>query len=213
MPDFRYSDHGEELLAQGRTEFERAADAVDPVTAEAARPEPVTASGILDRIARAHPRCALIREVVVDDEIAWSQYRAALAALTPTELKAGASIHVPLPMTRRRVDGLLLKGSATRTAIEVKISHRDFRRESTSKRGVWQRITHRFVYAAPPGVIDPDEIPDGCGLWLVDADAITIAKRATINPEPDPLPYQVTVALAYRLRKMSRVRKERDPHA
>ena len=53
----------------------------------------------------------------------------------------------------RRIDGLMFDGGATRTAIEVKISRADFLRESEEKRRPWRKITHRFVYATPVGLL------------------------------------------------------------
>lgn len=108
----------------------------------------------------------------------------------------------PYPPTARRIDGLLFDGGQSRTAIEVKISRSDYLRETDAKRRVWRAITNRFVYATPAGLLRTDEIPDGCGLWEVDdTGRVTIVKRAKSNRNPGPIPHQVLVALAYRLKR------------
>ena len=106
-----------------------------------------------------------------------------------------------IPAWTRRIDGLMLDGGGTRTAIEVKISRSDFLRETEEKRRPWRKITNRFIYATPAGLLKPAEIPDGCGLWEVDGNTVRIVKRAKSNPKPEPIPHQVLVALAYRLNR------------
>ncbi|WP_214514949.1 hypothetical protein [Rhodococcus sp. WY5] len=91
----------------------------------------------------------------------------------------------------------------------MKISRADFLRESEEKRRPWRKITHRFVYATPVGLLRPEEIPDGCGLWEIDGNAVRIIKRARSNPEPEPIPHQVLVAFAYRLNRKPSERKQR----
>lgn len=110
----------------------------------------------------------------------------------------------------RRIDALIVNGSQ-RTAIEIKVSHVDFLRETDAKRRPWLPIVHRFVYVCPAEVIQPSEVPDGCGLWWVVEDPrgrghgyrkLEIKKRATINKNPDPIPPQIVVALCYRVAKL-----------
>lgn len=161
----------------------------------------MNATAVLDAIARKHSGCALVREVVVldrdteSDLDAWSvRHQARGYVVDPTD---------PYPATvwTRRIDGLMFDGNSTRTAIEVKISRADFLRETDAKRRPWRKITNRFVYATPAGLLKPEEIPDGCGLWEVDERGVRIVKRAKSNPTPDPIPHQVLVALAYRLNR------------
>jgi hypothetical protein len=62
-------------------------------------------------------------------------------------------------------------------------------------------VTDRFVYACPAGLIRPDEVPDHCGLWWIGLDkSVVIKSRARKNRAVEPLPHQLTVALAYRLK-------------
>lgn len=105
---------------------------------------------------------------------------------------------------RRRIDALLIGKSGQRTAIEVKVSRADYKRETMEKRRAWQAITHRFIYAVPPGLITPDEVPDGCGLWYVSpGGSIVIAKKARINKTPAEPPIQLFNALCYRAAKVA----------
>ncbi len=164
----------------------------------------MNATAVLDAIARKHSGCALVREVVVlDREMefdldAWSERHQARGYVSDP------SDPYPATVWTRRIDGLMFDGNSTRTAIEVKISRADFLRETEEKRRPWRKITNRFVYATPAGLLRPEEIPDGCGLWEADGNAVRIVKRARSNPKPEPIPHQVLVALAYRLnRKLS----------
>lgn len=52
------------------------------------------------------------------------------------------------------------------TVHEVKVSRIDFLADiaKPDKRGGYFKIAARLVYVAPRGIIDPDEVPDGCGL-------------------------------------------------
>lgn len=167
---------------------------------------------VLDAIARKHSGCALVREVVVED----SERRGAQRALYKTQHPGFAEKYWPeaedytedhgrildTHKPFRRIDALMLDGGGTRTAIEVKISRADFLRETEEKRRPWRKITNRFVYATPAGLLKPVEVPDGCGLWEVDERGVRIVKRAKSNPTPDPIPHQVLVALAYRLNRI-----------
>lgn len=157
----------------------------------------MTATAVLDAIARKYPNCALLREITVTDRDVVDPMRDAWKEWKPGDQMPeydGSPVY-------RRIDGLMLDGSSTRTAIEVKISRSDFLRETEEKRRPWRKITNRFIYATPAGLLKPEEIPDGCGLWEVDGNTVCIVKRAKSNPTPDPIPHQVLVALAYRLNR------------
>lgn len=100
----------------------------------------------------------------------------------------------------RRIDGLLIGKSATRTAIEVKISRADFKRETDEKRRAWIKHTHRFTYACPAGLIQPEEVPKGLGLWWVHPNGrIEVVKKCTVNKNPLPMPDHLFATLCYRL--------------
>lgn len=172
----------------------------------------MNATAVLDAIARKHSSCAFVREVVVED----SERQEAWRAFYKTQHPGFANKHWPgtpdytedherildTHKPFRRIDALMLDGGGTRTAIEVKISRADFLRDTEAKRRPWRKITNRFVYATPAGLLKPEEIPDGCGLWEVEGNTVRIVKRAKSNPTPDPIPHQVLVALAYRLNRI-----------
>lgn len=156
----------------------------------------MNATAILDAIAYKHSGCAMVCEVSIVDADA-DRFAGADA------WSAGGRVG-PMPAfepTSRRIDALMFDGTRTRTAIEVKVSRADFLRETDAKRRPWRKITHRFVYATPAGLLKPEEIPDGCGLWEVDGSAVRIMKRSKLNPKPDPIPHQVLVAFAYRMQR------------
>ncbi|AXH49016.1 hypothetical protein SEA_CRATER_57 [Gordonia phage Crater] len=152
-----------------------------------------SAVDVLDAIALKYSTCALLREVSVTDQHA-------LAAREHCRRTGDYSTYPGETVWLRRIDGLLLEGTQLRTAIEVKVSRADFLRESDAKRDPWRRITNRFVYATPKGLLSAEEIPDGCGLWEVEDGDVRVAVRARINRDPDPVPHQVLVNLAYRLK-------------
>lgn len=108
-------------------------------------------------------------------------------------------------ITERRIDGLLYAEQKL-TAIEVKVSLADFRRETPEKRRCWEEVTHRFVYATPQGLLRIEDIPPHCGLWEIDPRGrVTVVKKARINKNPLPLPQQVVVSLMYRAQKAERM--------
>src|SRR5690606_15212995 len=144
----------------------------------------VTAADILRAIRRKHFNDAVVREVVIDDPFEegyrlrdridrylaqsvsdqdhfaqWAQRdieRAAARGIEiPESLPEGWSLRSSEP--RRRIDARIV-ASTGRTAVEIKVSRADFRRETEEKRRAWQAITNRFVYAAPVGVISRDEL-------------------------------------------------------
>jgi len=93
----------------------------------------------------------------------------------------------------RRIDALMLGsmdayGEYPATAVEVKVSRADFRRDTEAKRKAWFKVTNRFVYLVPKDLIKPEETPEGCGLWYWEQGRITIAKKAKIRHHVDPFP-------------------------
>lgn len=188
-----------------------------------------TAADILAAIRRKHRGDAVVREVVIDDPL-----EAAISRRDQVELRRSwgpghaehleasfASRGLPVAdsvpegwtfrqsVARRRIDALIF-ASAGITAVEIKVTRADFRRDTEDKRRAWRSVTNRFLYATPAGLIQPTEVPDGCGLIEFAPDAVgryphqhglTTIVRAQVNKNPDPLPRQVLVALAYRVSK------------
>lgn len=141
----------------------------------------MTAADIIDALRRHYTGAAILTEVVVSDTYAeWS-----------------AEFGDDVPIRSRRIDGLMFHRQQ-RTAIEVKVSIEDARRESWRKVWPFQAITHRFVYAVPAEMIDLPPVP-GCGLLWVHPDGLVEVKRkAKINHSPEPLPQHVVQAIAFR---------------
>lgn len=151
------------------------------------------AADVLMALRRKYPRAALVPEVVVD-----------VHNHEAVDLWRGAGSDGPHPPTYRRIDALMFDGPQ-RTAIEIKTDRNDVKRETFAKTFPFKRFTHRFVYAVPAGLIDPNDMawtPSGlvgCGIWWVHDDGdVEVVRRATVNKYPEPLPNQVVTALAYR---------------
>lgn len=142
----------------------------------------MNAADILAAIRAHHRQAAIVPEVVLDD-VDWLEH---WTQDEPTK-------------STRRIDALMFR-TLERTAIEIKVSRADFARDTWQKRRPWVRVTHRFIYAVPKGLINPaSETPYGCGLWEIDdSGAVTVARKAQMNKTPEPLPQQVVQALAYR---------------
>lgn len=169
------------------------------------------------RLAKRDP---IVREVVVNDPeyhaiyARWKQeiyphvytdeYFANLGTVPALEVPAGWSPH---SASFRRIDALLF-GRSGLTAIEIKVTRPDFFADTEEKRRPWRDVTDFFVYATPPGLVKPEEVPAGCGLWEVElrdrVGMITTVKRAVRNKERRELPDQVTKALIWRLSNRER---------
>jgi len=116
-------------------------------------------------------------------------------------LPKGFSPYKSVPV--RRIDALL-RDTAGYTAIEIKVTRADFRRDTEEKRRAWRDHTRRFIYAAPAGLLTPSEMPAGCGLWEFDGRRLTVAKKATINKAPLPFPRAVFDTMLYRVSNYER---------
>lgn len=160
---------------------------------------PMTAAEVLALVRRHHSDAAIVPEVQIDiGELHRDLYR-------DTD---GSNHHF------RRIDGLMFH-SLQRTAIEVKVSREDVKRETYAKTAPWRAVTHRFVYAVPAGLIDPQNMAwvgdgmYGCGIWWVHPDGrVEVKRRAITNKHPEPLPQQVIQRLAYRAAGVPLIRPE-----
>lgn len=186
-----------------------------------------TAAELLSALRRKHAADAVVREVVIDDPIehairrrvsienqrSYGERQAALLEAYYRDRGDEIADSVPDDWTmstsvpQRRIDALILASTGI-TAIEIKVSRADFKRDTEEKRRAWRAVTNRFVYLVPKGLVTPAEVAPGCGLWEFDPAAsgpysyqhgISAKKKATVNKEPAPLPFQVTRALAYRV--------------
>lgn len=146
----------------------------------------MNAEFILDAIRAHHADAAIVSEMVIGDHL-WDER---LAESKPT----------------RRIDALMFR-SFQRTAIEVKVTLADWKRDSYRKRAPWAAVTNRFVFAVPKSLADQvggnygahDLDTWDCGVWTVDESGrVEVAKPAKVRPHPEPLPQQVIQALAFR---------------
>lgn len=166
------------------------------------------AADVLEAIRRSNNGYPLLEELVITDWEAVEKYRKLLDEATErAKLTGDWDVRATtmqgayaIPQTRR-IDGLLIGPNGQRTAIEVKVSRADYQRETHEKRRAWQAITHRFVYAVPEGLIAPDEVPTGIGLWYASTSGVVSAKPCRINKAPADPPIQLFNALCYRAAK------------
>lgn len=97
----------------------------------------------------------------------------------------------------------LWASNARAIAIEVKVSRSDFQREleDPSKRSAWDAYATEFYFAVPAGLVAPDEVPEGCGLFTIsmvnDRPQIRTVKKAR-QRKPDPWPFLFCQSLARR---------------
>jgi hypothetical protein len=183
----------------------------------------VTAKEILKAIRSKYHAAAIIREVSIVDEIEmnnrardhlntfgpkWSNRlinnHKSFYPNMPDELPKGwvKDDHAMI----RRIDALMFLGNDI-TAIEIKVSLSDYKRETDEKRRAWRSHSDKFVYAAPIGLIDPAMLPPGCGLWEYDKEAnygggsygLTSTKAARRNKNRLDLPDKTIKNFFYRL--------------
>lgn len=191
-----------------------------------------SAADLLSALRQKHSNDAVVREVVIDDPFEFAIRRRAeieraraygehhADATEERYRRQGKTIAESVPegwsllasKPQRRIDALILASTGT-TAVEIKVTRADFRRDTEQKRRAWRAITNRFVYLVPKGLVTPEEVADGCGLWEYDPEerghyswqhGIVATRRAKVNKTPDPLPFQVTRALAYRVSNYER---------
>lgn len=143
----------------------------------------MNADDILDALRKAWPTAAIVPELTISDE---------------HEL---ANLYAPEghDSLRRRIDALMID-KQIRTAIEIKVSRADADRETWAKIRPWKRVTHRFLYAVPAGLIETSPVIDASiGIVWVHADgSIEWRRKCKINHVPEPLPGLVVENIAHR---------------
>lgn len=143
----------------------------------------MNAGDILDALRKAWPTAAIVPELTISDE---------------HEL---ANLYAPEghDSLRRRIDALMID-KQIRTAIEIKVSRADAGRETWAKIRPWKRVTHRFLYAVPAGLIETSPVIDASiGVVWVHADgSIEWRRKCKINHVPEPLPGLVVENIAHR---------------
>lgn len=153
----------------------------------------MNADDILNALRKAWPTAAIVPELTISDEHE-------LANLYASEG------HDSL---QRRIDALMID-KQIRTAIEIKVSRADARRETWAKIRPWKRVTHRFLYAVPAGLIETSPVIDASiGLvWVHPDGAIEWRRKCKINHVPEPLPGIVVERLARRAAQYALLRQE-----
>ena len=154
----------------------------------------MTSEDILDVVERKNYQSAMVRELGIYDKFAMN------------------SDDDTIPVIRR-IDALLIR-SLVKTAIEVKITKNDYRKETEEKRRMWRSVTHRYIYVCPEGIILPEEVPDYCGLWWITErykgfKECNSVKNAIINKSPDQIPERVFMNLCYREQKLRKAIKNK----
>lgn len=175
---------------------------------------------LFDALVRHNPKHAIMRQATIDDveyarrqaayyKSQWPEYYARnpnniISRIDTTGIDPES--YDPSAPAYRRIDALMFgsltkHGDYQRTAVEIKVSRSDFKRETEEKRAPWLRVVHRFVYLVPEGLIRAEEVPEGLGLWEWTGRSIRSIKRCTINHHPDQLPESFTRSLVFRLMK------------
>lgn len=143
----------------------------------------MNADDILNALRKAWPTAAIVPELEITDE---------------HEL---ANLYNPEghDSLRRRIDALMIN-QQIRTAIEIKVSRADAKRETWAKIRPWKRVTHRFLYAVPAGLIDTSPVIDASiGIvWVHPDGTIEWRRKCKINHVPEPLPGLVVENIARR---------------
>lgn len=154
----------------------------------------MNADDILDALRKAWPTAAIVPELTISDE---------------HEL---ANLYAPEGHDSliRRIDALMID-KQVRTAIEIKVDRADAKRETWAKIRPWKRVTHRFLYAVPEGLIDTSPVIDSSiGLvWVRSDGTIEWRRKCKINHVPEPLPGLVVENIA---RRASAYAAERARH-
>jgi hypothetical protein len=155
----------------------------------------------------------VLREVSIDDLAAVETYRAE-AGLRPSQKLTRHHRRKMAAPTVRRIDFLLMRISRRskprheRIALEVKVTRADFKRDTAEKRAAWFAVSDRFAYVAPVGMIQPEEVPEGCGLIEFNPEAIfgsDVLKWKVLAPKKSepPAPFD-TQFFAYLFGRASR---------
>lgn len=155
----------------------------------------MNADDILNALRKAWPTAAIVPELEIRDEYAYANLD-------------NPDGHDSLI---RRIDALMID-KQIRTAIEIKVDRADAKRETWAKIRPWKRVTHRFLYAVPEGLIDTSPVIDSSiGIVWVHADGtLEWRRKCKINHVPEPLPGLVVENIAHRAAAYALERKRHD---
>lgn len=117
------------------------------------------------------------------------------AFFTEVKLSVGWAGHGPAPRNGdQRIDAWVMDtwpGSNLRkTAFEVKVSRSDFKRElaQPDKRLAAMGVSNEFYFVVPATLVEPSEVPEGCGLLWVDVSGRLHEQKAAPRRSCGPLP-------------------------
>ena len=136
-----------------------------------------------------------------------------------------AGVRLAKGTRNRRIDVLCIRparrlgiGPWELLAIEVKVSRGDFRSDirNPAKQAPWRELAHRHAYAAPDGLIVPDEVPDGHGLLTVSDgvegwDKVRWAREVRLEEKAPKLPARFLTTLAFRAATAEANARGRNP--
>lgn len=96
-------------------------------------------------------------------------------------------------------------GSHKAMAFEIKVSRSDFLSEikKPEKRRLALHFSHEFYFAAPVGMIKPDELPPECGLLEVYEDLRVRMVRSALHRETARPTWRFVAAISRALNKRS----------
>jgi len=185
--------------------------------------EAITSKVLFDALLAKFPKAAILSEVTMEDESAGYAMRTYNVLTNPYTKKyydkkgldygdvmpVGFDPNLSIPV--RRIDALIFDWKI-RTAVEIKISRSDFFRDTEAKRAPWMRHTHKFVYLTPKGLVKPEEVAKGCGLWEYQEDGkIVSVKNASTNKEVQDFPPSMTKYFAWRAFAAEQKLRKRQP--
>lgn len=133
----------------------------------------MTAKDVLAALRRRHARQAMQRhQWAFIPELRVGPNRTSVERrVAQHQARAGAETDwSPSDLNEARIDAFALHVEKQWTrAFEIKVSRSDFLHEITNpdKRAPALALSNEYFFAAPKGMIDPDEIPDECGLLEV----------------------------------------------
>jgi hypothetical protein len=104
------------------------------------------------------------------------------------ELRAGTGFSCGREIDLYCISQYARDGYGYSIAFEIKVSKSDFKNEiaDPDKRAPFVENSNQFYYVTPPGILDPGEIPQGCGLMECGKSirVIKIAEQRDVNYSP-----------------------------
>lgn len=99
---------------------------------------------------------------------------------------------------------------------EIKVSRSDFKTDVvnfTAKQGFHFRNCNKFYYVAPCGVIDKDELPEGCGLMEVQAGGRLVTVKLAVHRKMDGMDLSFVQSLSRHVLRQAGAFEKPHAHA